>query len=57
MLSDDALSVLVPVLEEILGWNATRIRGFFDAQGYVVQEWDKVTTDSLVLTATGTGIQ
>jgi HAD superfamily phosphoserine phosphatase-like hydrolase len=57
MLSEDALSVLVPVLEEILGWNSTRIRGFFDAHGYVVQEWDKVTTDSLVLAAAGADSQ
>ena len=31
ILSDDALSVLVPVLEDVLGWNSTRIRTFFAA--------------------------
>ena len=29
ILSDDALSVLVPVLEDVLGWNSARIRSFF----------------------------
>lgn len=47
ILSDDALSVLIPVLEEIVGWNGAQIRGFFDAHGFLLQEWDKVRTDSL----------
>jgi len=47
VLSDDTLSVLVPVLEDLLGWNSTRIRLFFEAQGFAVREWDKVRTDSL----------
>ena len=33
VLSDDALSVLVPVLEEILGWNAVQVRAFFESPG------------------------
>lgn len=49
VLSDDALSVLVPVLEEILGWNAVQIRGFFEAHGFVLRDWDKVRTDSLTI--------
>ncbi len=47
ILSDDALSVLVPILEEILGWNAMRIRAFFESHGFVLREWDKMRTDSL----------
>jgi hypothetical protein len=53
VLSDDALSVLVPVLEEIAGWDATQIRLFFEARGFLIQEWDKVRTDMLTLRATG----
>jgi len=49
VLSDDALSVLVPILEEIAGWNAARIQGFFEAHGFVLQEWDKVRTDFLTI--------
>jgi HAD superfamily phosphoserine phosphatase-like hydrolase len=47
ILSEDALSVLIPVLEEIVGWNAAQIREFFDTHGFLLQEWDKVRTDSL----------
>ena len=49
VLSDDALSVLVPVLEDIVGWNPARIRAFFDAHGFVLRDWDKVRTDSLTI--------
>jgi HAD superfamily phosphoserine phosphatase-like hydrolase len=49
VLSDDALSVLVPVLEEIAGWDASRIRSVFEAQGLYIQDWDKVRTDWLVI--------
>jgi HAD superfamily phosphoserine phosphatase-like hydrolase len=49
VLSDDALSVLVPVLEDIAGWDATRIRAFFEAHGFVLRDWDKVRTDSLTI--------
>ena len=49
VLSDDALSVLVPILEDIVGWNSTRIRAFFEGHGFVLREWDKVRTDSLTI--------
>jgi HAD superfamily phosphoserine phosphatase-like hydrolase len=49
VLSDDALSVLVPVLEDIGGWNAARVRALFEAHGFVLREWDKVRTDTLTI--------
>lgn len=49
VLSDDALSVLVPVLERIVGWNPQRIHEFFEGHGFVLREWDKVQTDSLTI--------
>jgi HAD superfamily phosphoserine phosphatase-like hydrolase len=49
VLSDDALSVLVPVLETIVGWMPLRIREFFEGHGFVLREWDKVQTDSLTI--------
>ena len=49
VLSDDALSVLVPMLEEIGGWEAGRVRAFFESHGFVLREWDKVRTDSILL--------
>jgi HAD superfamily phosphoserine phosphatase-like hydrolase len=45
VLSDDALSVLVPILEEIIGLPALEIRTFFEGHGLLIQEWDKVHTD------------
>ena len=30
VLSDDALSVLVPVMENIIGWNSARIQQYVD---------------------------
>ena len=53
VLSDDALSVLVPILEEIVRWDQVRIRAFFEAHGFVLQEWDKVRTDSLTISEAG----
>lgn len=50
ILSDDALSVAIPILEEIAGWDQQRIRTLFELHGFVLQEWDKVRTDSLTIT-------
>jgi predicted HAD superfamily phosphohydrolase len=49
VLSDDALSVLVPVLEDIAGLSAGRIRALFASHGFVLQEWDKIRTDALTI--------
>jgi hypothetical protein len=49
VLSEDALSVAVPVLEEIMGWSSPKIRDLFESNGFVLQEWDKVQTDSLII--------
>jgi phosphoserine phosphatase len=49
VVSDDALSVLVPILEEIAGWPAPRIRALFESHGLSIQEWDKVRTDWLTI--------
>jgi 2-hydroxy-3-keto-5-methylthiopentenyl-1-phosphate phosphatase len=49
ILADDSLSVLVPILEEIVGMTPPLIRSFFEEQGLVIQEWDKVRTDWLTI--------
>jgi len=53
ILSDDALSVLVPIMEEIAGWDAMKIRAMFEAHGFVLQDWEKMRTDSLTIRETG----
>jgi HAD superfamily phosphoserine phosphatase-like hydrolase len=52
VLSDNALSVLVPILEDIVGWDSFRIRELFEAHGFVLQEWDKIRTDTLTIRET-----
>ena len=48
VLSENATSVFVPILEDILKWNAEQIREFFEAHGLSVQGWDKIRTDWLM---------
>lgn len=46
VLSDNAMSVLIPVLEDVIGWDSpVRVRGFFEVHGLAVQEWDKMQVD------------
>jgi HAD superfamily phosphoserine phosphatase-like hydrolase len=49
ILSDDGLSILIPILEEIAGWDSAMIRGLFAANRLVLQDWDKTRTDSLTI--------
>ena len=49
VLSSDALAVLAPILEEIVGWQRSQIREFFESYGFLIQEWDRVQTDWLTL--------
>ena len=54
VLSDDALSVLVPILEDLLGWNSTKVRLFFESHGFALREWDKIQTDTITFVAAAT---
>jgi phosphoserine phosphatase len=49
VISDDSLSVLIPVLEEIGGYDHSQIRRLFEEQGLLIQEWDSVRTDWLTI--------
>jgi HAD superfamily phosphoserine phosphatase-like hydrolase len=49
VLSDNALPTLVPILEEIAGWQRTQIRQLFDSYGFLIQGWDRVQTDWVTL--------
>jgi phosphoserine phosphatase len=49
VLSDDALSVLVPILEDIVGYAPGQIRAVFEEHGLQIQEWEKVRTDWLTI--------
>jgi 2-hydroxy-3-keto-5-methylthiopentenyl-1-phosphate phosphatase len=49
VLSRNALAVLAPILEDIVGWDRLQIREFFESQGLLIQEWEHVRTDWLTL--------
>jgi HAD superfamily phosphoserine phosphatase-like hydrolase len=49
VLSSNALAVLAPILEDIVGWKRLKIRQFFESYGMLIQEWDSVRTDWLTL--------
>jgi phosphoserine phosphatase len=45
VLTEDAPSLLVPILEEVLGHGPEEIRSLLQSLGLVIQEWDKGRTD------------
>src|ERR1700752_4364642 len=49
VLSDNAMSALVPVLEKVMHWDSAKIRRFFASQGLTLLEWEKVRTDMLTI--------
>jgi phosphoserine phosphatase len=56
VMSDDALSVLIPVLEEILQYDRGRIRALFEEHGVLIEEWDRARTDWLTIRAGRAGV-
>ena len=49
VISDSALAILIPILEEVVGWDPHSIRNLFEAKGLLIQQWDKVQTDVLTI--------
>jgi HAD superfamily phosphoserine phosphatase-like hydrolase len=49
VLSDDACSVMVPVLDQVLGWGVGQIRSLFESNGLTLQEWERARTDRVVV--------
>jgi 2-hydroxy-3-keto-5-methylthiopentenyl-1-phosphate phosphatase len=49
VLSDNAIAMLVPILEEIVKWDRAQIRDLFESHGFLIQEWAKVSTDWLTI--------
>jgi 2-hydroxy-3-keto-5-methylthiopentenyl-1-phosphate phosphatase len=49
ILSEDTLSVLVPILEDVLHLDTAGVRAVFEMHGFLIQEWDKVRTDWLTI--------
>ena len=49
VLSDNAMSVLVPLQEKVLRWDSARIRRLFASYGLTLLEWEKMRTDMLTI--------
>jgi hypothetical protein len=56
VLSSNALAMLIPILEEVVGWQQSQISKFFESYGFLVQDWAKVQTDWLTLRPADTGL-
>ncbi len=51
VLSDNAFSTMLPVLEQVLGWPTREIRALFESNGFALQEWERARTDRVSMTA------
>ena len=49
VLSSNALAMLVPILEDVAGWEQPEIHEFFEGNGFLVREWARARTDWLTL--------
>jgi HAD superfamily phosphoserine phosphatase-like hydrolase len=45
VLSDNALSIMIPILDQLLHWRAGDIRDLFESYGLSLNEWQKDRTD------------
>ncbi len=52
VLSDDAFSVMVPILDQVLGWSSGDIRALFESNGLTLQGWERARTDRVTVRAT-----
>ena len=57
VLGDNALATLVPILEDIAGWQRSQIRQLFDSYGFLIQGWDRVQTDWVTLRPSGGALE
>ena len=45
IVSENALSVLIPILEDILRYDEGQVRKFFEERQHTIQEWNKAKTE------------
>jgi HAD superfamily phosphoserine phosphatase-like hydrolase len=56
VLSDNAFSIMAPLLEQVLRWTTGEIRSLFEANGLTLHEWEKARTDRITLRETATAV-
>lgn len=49
VLSDNAFSVLVPVLHQVLGMRTPQIRAVFESHGMMLHDWERARTDRVMI--------
>jgi phosphoserine phosphatase len=49
VLSDNAFSILVPVLDQVLGMRTAEIRALFESNGLMLHEWERARTDRVMV--------
>jgi len=49
VLSDNAFSVIVPVLDQVFGWRPGEIRSLFESNGLTLREWEKERKDRVTI--------
>jgi predicted HAD superfamily phosphohydrolase len=45
VLSDNAFSIMVPILDQLLHWRTGEIRALLESNGLTLHEWEKERTD------------
>ena len=48
-MSDNASSVLVPVLDQVLGMSSAEIRTLLESTGLVLDDWQRARTDRVMI--------
>lgn len=56
VLSDDAFSVMVPILNQVLGWTSAEVRGLFESNGLTLHEWERARTDRVTVRSVSAAI-
>jgi phosphoserine phosphatase len=49
VLSDSAFSVLIPVLDQVLGLRTSQIRRLFESNGLMLHDWERDRTDRVMI--------
>jgi HAD superfamily phosphoserine phosphatase-like hydrolase len=52
VLSDNAFSIMVPILDQLLDWQTGEIRALFESNGLTLHEWQKDRTDRVKISET-----
>jgi len=47
VISDNVLSILVPILEDLLKYNKEKVRAYFEGRGHQILEWNRADTEWL----------